>query len=230
MRSSPPLPGPAADLAPRLRDALGLLLVARGYAQELQLDVWDFAVELCSLQAAGLTTSDLRWLACKGYVEHAAETTPPEKDHREFRRLGQLSLAQQTCFVLTERGTAVAQLADHPAMTRGNGNGHEVPVNGKSAPRAERPSWDADLRELRVGEAIVKRFRVPAPNQELILAAFEEEGWPVQIDDPLSPKWDLDPKRRLHDAINRLNRNQRQQLIHFLGNGDGRGLRWELVR
>ena len=46
----------------------------------------------------------------------------------------------------------------------------------------------------RVGDRVVKQFRVPAGNQELILAAFEEMGWPPHIDDPLPPVHDLDPK------------------------------------
>ena len=67
-------------------------------------------------------------------------------------------------------------------------------------------------------------------NQERILAAFEEEGWPVHIDDPLPPHPEQDSKRRLHDTINSLNRNQKKRLIQFLGNGNGQGIRWELNR
>jgi len=36
-----------------------------------------------------------------------------------------------------------------------------------------------------------------------------------------------DSKRRLHDTINSLNRNQKQSLIRFLGDGKGEGIRWE---
>ena len=81
-----------------------------------------------------------------------------------------------------------------------------------------------------MGGIVVKQFKVPALNQERILAAFEEEGWPVHIDDPLPPHPEQDPKRRLHDTINSLNRNQKKPLIQFLGNGNGQGIRWELSR
>ena len=81
-----------------------------------------------------------------------------------------------------------------------------------------------------MGDIVVKQFKVPALNQERILAAFEEEGWPVHIDDPLPPHPEQDPKRRLHDTINSLNRNQKNPLIRFLGNGNGQGIRWELSR
>jgi hypothetical protein len=89
------------------------------------------------------------------------------------------------------------------------------------------PTWDRDRQELRWGDKIVKQFKVPSPNQETILAAFAEEQWPPRIDDPLTPQLEQDPKRRLHDTINTLNRNQKNPLIRFFGDGSGQGVRWE---
>src|SRR5262249_44432444 len=60
-------------------------------------------------------------------------------------------------------------------------------TGGIEAPDARRPKWDADRRELWYGAVLCKRYRRPAPNQEKILAAFEEDGWPGRIDDPLDP-------------------------------------------
>lgn len=91
----------------------------------------------------------------------------------------------------------------------------------------ETPSWDADRHELMIGNTIVKRFRWPAANQESVLSAFEEEGWPSKIDDPLSPNSDSDPKRRLADTIKCLNRNQTTRLIRFRGDGTGEGVLWD---
>jgi hypothetical protein len=91
------------------------------------------------------------------------------------------------------------------------------------------PEWDRDRQQLRLGNKIIKQFKVPAPNQEAILAVFEEESWPPRIDDPLSPVGDQDPKRRLHDTINSLNRNQKVSVIRFLGDGSGQGVRWEFT-
>jgi hypothetical protein len=76
----------------------------------------------------------------------------------------------------------------------------------------------------------VKRFRLPARNQELVLAAFEEEGWPPHIDDPLPSRLDHDAKQRLHDTIRRLNQHQINRLIHFRGDGRGCGVLWESRR
>ena len=93
-----------------------------------------------------------------------------------------------------------------------------------------RPFWDSERRELKLGEWLIKCFRVPANNQTTILAAFEEDRWPPRIDDPIPPRYDQDPKRRLHDTINSLNRNQQHPLLRFLGDGSGHGILWELVR
>ena len=64
------------------------------------------------------------------------------------------------------------------------------------------------------------------PNQELVLRAFEEEGWPPRIADPLPPRTDQDVKRRLHSTICNLNRAHEVVLIHFEGGGDGESICW----
>jgi hypothetical protein len=64
----------------------------------------------------------------------------------------------------------------------------------------------------------------------MILDAFEELGWPRHIDDPLPPHREQDPKRRLHNTIDSLNRGQVNRfLIRFRGNGTGRGVGWEPI-
>jgi hypothetical protein len=218
----------AVDVPAPVRTALRILLEAYECAQELKRSVWDFAVEIQSIRAAGLSNSQLRWLVCKGHVAHAAEITQPDQDSRDFRRTGKLTFSKRTCFVLTQDGAA---------FTRGTFQARAKPVEPSERSqvrsardgRPGRPSWDRDLQELRLGGVVVKQFKVPAPNQETILAAFEEEGWPARIDDPLPPHADQDSKRRLHDTITSLNRNQKHHLIRFLGDGSGQGIRWELL-
>jgi hypothetical protein len=82
---------------------------------------------------------------------------------------------------------------------------------------------------LRVGRQIVKQYRLPSPNQESVLSAFEEEGWPQRIDDPLRHKDEQDPKYRLKFTIHRLNDHQRRRLIRFSGDGTAEGVCWEHV-
>lgn len=209
---------------------LALLLEAVRYARELDRSPWDFAVEIADLREAGLTTSALRWLVCKGYAEHARELTSKGRTARSFRRSKGLRFDRQTCFVLTESGLAFAQdiLTRQRAAKPPDGN--PVLGNGNGMDGILRPTWDSQRRELRVGPYVVKQFKVPADNQKAILAAFEEEGWPARVDDPLAPQPEQDPKRRLHDTINSLNRNQRHRVLRFTGDGSGEGVCWSLVR
>jgi hypothetical protein len=83
---------------------------------------------------------------------------------------------------------------------------------------------------LRFRGKLVKQYSRPSPNQELILAAFQEEGWPPRVDDPLPPCDDQEPRQRLRDAIKNLNRGQHHGIIRFFGDGTGRGIRWCEVR
>lgn len=213
-----------------LHEALGLLLQAYEYALELEQDAWDLAVELHVLRAAKLTNSDLRWLAGKGYVEHAVEITGPNDLVRCFRRTPLLTLADSTCVVLTRSGVGVA---------RETSSGDQVIALAKPQvlicnvlPADDVPSlprWDRQRRQLRMAGELVKEFKLPSPNQETILMAFEEDGWPPRIDDPLPPQPQLDPRRRLHDTIKALNRKQKNYLLRFMGDGSGEGIRWEFT-
>ena len=62
-----------------------------------------------------------------------------------------------------------------------------------------------------------------------MLSAFEEEGWPRHIYDPLPPKEKLDTKQRLHATIDWLNRNQENRVMRFRGDGTGEGICWERI-
>jgi hypothetical protein len=90
------------------------------------------------------------------------------------------------------------------------------------------PFWDSERRELRVGDIVAKRFRQPARNQEIVLAAFQEEGWPPRIDNPLPGNGDTSEQDRLHDAVRRLNQ-QANRMIRFECDGRSEGIVWSLV-
>ena len=91
------------------------------------------------------------------------------------------------------------------------------------------PLWDRDNRVLSFGGQIVKRFGRSSPNQEAVLQAFEEQGWPCRIDDPLPYCDEVAPKPRLHDTIRWLNLKHECRLLRFLGDGTGEGVCWKLV-
>ena len=140
-----------------------------------------------------------------------------------------MTLTDATCFVLSRSGVAIAREACSADPIRELAS-PQISICGVVAPEElpSRPKWDQQRRQLRVGPEIVKEFKLPSPNQEAILMAFEEEGWPPRIDDPLAPQPQLDPRRRLHDTIKALNRKQRNCLMRFMGDGSGEGIRWEL--
>lgn len=156
-------------------------------------------MDVPTLLMAGLVSVDVLWLTRKGYAARTA--AGPDQRAGEYVHL-------------TRAGaSAVRQFLA----------GAVAPV-WNSAPL---PVWDQSRRELRWVERVVKRFRLPAPNQELILTAFQEEGWPPHIDDPLPQVAAVEPKRRLHDTITALNRHRAEPSVRFLGDGTGLGVLWE---
>jgi hypothetical protein len=205
-----------------IRAALALLQRARECAQDAQAPPWDFALEVGQLYAAGLTITDLRWMIVKEFIEHADETSIHGNEHRSFTPSRGLNFLPTTCVLLTIKGAAFAR--ENAASP------DEKPAaNGKSHPKASlKPRWDPARRELSVGGRMVKRFHVPARNQELILSAFQDKDWPEWICDPLAAGIDIDPKARLNDAVYRLNRRQHAHLIRFHVNGHGSSVHWSL--
>jgi hypothetical protein len=209
------------------------LAEARDYAGDAHRDVWDFAVEIAGLTALGLTVSDLRWLVSKGYVEHACEVTKPDDPVRRFRPGSNLTFVKETCFVLTQGGVSLLQGAGAACailhLGGGGVQGPLSPVAPASPVPAATPRWDHQRRILSVGGRVVKQFRVPSPNQEAVLAAFQREGWPAYIGDPLPASGGPQGKIRLHDTIKCLNGRQEERLIRFRGNGTGLGVLWEML-
>lgn len=202
----------------RIEPAMSLLWDARCYSEELRIDIWEFAVDLDCLLRSGLTRPDARWLVEKGFLELRREISLPGDFERSYVPCRVGPLPESACFVITPQGIKFRrELDDFEVLT--------TPHDGESPV----PVWDSVRHELRVRNLLIKRFKVPAGNQEAILGAFQEEGWPARIDDPLSPRRGQEPKRRLHDTINSLNRNQKRRLIHFSGDGTGQGVCWNFV-
>lgn len=211
-----------------LHPTVEALLKASRYAADTDSSVWDFAIPIRQLLKLGATQTDLRWMVRKGFIEHGREVTIEGEDGRAFRSTGNLTFTQRTCFVFTELGIQSAELS--VAATNGyhinpaNNNGHSILIPPK---QCSDPVWDMNLRKLSLDDVLVKRFKWPAVNQEAVLCAFQEEGWPERIDDPLPPQPEQDPKRRLADTIKCLNRRQVNELVHFRGDGTGEGVVWE---
>ena len=112
----------------RIQRAIVQLAEAHDYARDVQTEPWQFAVEIESLEALGVTAADLNWLVQSRYVEHASDVTRPGDTSRRFapprnrrastpliglcdgdgsRRLAlprAMKFSRRTCFVLTEAG------------------------------------------------------------------------------------------------------------------------------
>ncbi len=152
---------------------------------------------------------------------------------RRFQPCCNLAFAKRTCFVLTEAGVQLAaarrpQPPSFPPDEPPPGRPREKP-QGHARRAASVPLWDHDRRILCMDGCVVKQFKVPSPSQESILAAFEEEGWPAAIDDPLPPHPEQDPKQRLRSTIQSLNANQKNPLLRFRGDGSGQRILWEVA-
>ncbi len=127
------------------------------------------------------------------------------------------------CFLVTRSGVLwVRADAQDPAT-------YHLCSDGDARPTRDfTPRWDRDHRILSVGGQIVKRYGRSSPNQEAVLQAFEEEGWPYRIDDPLPYSTEVAPKLRLHDTIRWLNLRIENRLVRFTGDGTGEGVCWKL--
>ena len=98
------------------------------------------------------------------------------------------------------------------------------------ASTVNRPRWDPGRRELWFGGKCVKAFKGGAKNQEPVLAAFEEQGWPECIECPLVASGNQSRGERLLYVLKALNRSQHTPSIRFRGNGTGRCVCWRPVR
>ncbi|MFO1063089.1 MAG: hypothetical protein U0892_04350 [Pirellulales bacterium] len=212
-------------LSERLGNGLLALLAAARYSICLPAQSRQMAVPLAELAAAGFEITDCRWLILQGFLEHLTETTFPGDEERSFR-LGDATVNSRSSFLLTDSGVVFAE------RMIGDPDSSGVVFQTRYTPtpttkRDQTPRWDVERQELWYEGRMIKQYRIPSPNQVAILCAFEEEGWPAKIDDPLPSHPEIDSRRRLNDAIRNLNRSRIVLSIRFAGDGSGQGILWE---
>jgi hypothetical protein len=179
-----------------------------------------------AFQEQGIAEPVLHWLLYQGHIEHLSGAPLGARAGRVGTVLVEsVLLTENSCFALTEAG---AVFADHflaevfaeeenvVAVAR------EMLLLGRLV-----PAFNSRKRVLSWGSHVLKCFRQPSPNQELLLCAAEEMAWPGWFDDPLPPVPQTSSKVRLHDAIKALNRHQAPYLVHFKGDGTGTRIGWE---
>jgi hypothetical protein len=95
-------------------------------------------------------------------------------------------------------------------------------------PLEVKPHWDADYRELRLGNVVIKQLRGRVGIQQMILAVFQEENWPHRIDDPLPRGVGLQlPEERLRDIVRLLNDVMLNRCVRFASCDSGQSISWE---
>jgi hypothetical protein len=184
------------------------------------------AVPLSAFLEGGVRDTVLLWLLYRAHVAHLRASPESSSGLPILRLVNSVRISEASWFSLTDRGVKFGEnfLADVL-----------VPAGEDDFERA----WDALLlglllphynHEDRVftwGAHVLKCFRQPSVNQEIILRAAQELGWAAWFDDPLPRHKSANPKVRLHDTIKDLNRRQVPYLVHFKGDGSGRRVGWE---
>jgi hypothetical protein len=179
------------------------------------------------LSAAGLTKADVEFLVDQGCADVKSGEVRHSAGLGRSRKYDPLS--EQTYFFLTPTGEAVIERFLH-AFGEFRSRVDKPPWRPGSRPhKILKPHWDRQRRELRFGPVVLKQFRKTSPNQERLLAAFEESGWPEGIEDPLPPIGRGSPVPRLHDTLRRLNDTLQQPLIRFDRDPAGQRVTWRYV-
>jgi hypothetical protein len=209
-----------------LRLAYRELLQARRLSSSRRKSSLAYPVGLPSLRGKGVPHSALLLMLYQGHIEHFHLGETHRNDRHVPQRVDSLLMQEFSAFALTEAGDAYAKNALNNKGMGFSEDALRVLLEMLNGPGLH-PRYNKEDRLLTWGVHVVKRFRQPAGNQELLLIAAEELGWPAWFDDPLPRAPGQNPKVRLHNSINALNRNQKSCLIHFKGDGSARRMGWE---
>jgi hypothetical protein len=98
---------------------------------------------------------------------------------------------------------------------------------GGGKENVSKPRWLKEKRELWFEGQIVRQIRNAsrAKNIIAILDAFEDSGWPKQIDDPVTSGGDSSQRRRTIESL-----NVGLKRIRFSCLGDGLSFGWEILK
>lgn len=143
-------------------------------------------------------------------------------------RIGECDFAIDKAFHQTTTMRLALPATLSPQKVRSNGEVAAIDLRLATPPVA-RPSWDADIRELRYCGQLVLRFCRIAQHLELVLSAFQEQAWKTVIDDPLPGTSRPQAHQRLRDAVRHLNAKLFVHSLHFRVERDGTAIRWERV-
>jgi hypothetical protein len=137
---------------------------------------------------------------------------------------------------LEGRGTPLSAAPVAP-VTEAGGAGAEVAPGSPEAPAAPLvPKWDKEHGDLLLGDTVARKVAKQARNLIPVLDAFEAQGWPKRIDDPIAlpinPARAEEPQRmvnaqRLNDTVKTLNKDLNGMRFH--ADGTGTRITWQLA-
>jgi hypothetical protein len=116
--------------------------------------------------------------------------------------------------------------ADHRRLLREIGESQTAVDANPAMPARDRPVWNRDTSQLHYRGEIVRRVVSPSRASSIcrILDAFQEDGWPERIDDPLPGG---PGAQRLRETIRTLNKGLAK--IRFRADGTSTGIVWEVA-
>ncbi len=183
-------------------------------------------VSLSSLREKGIEDHILIWMLYQDHIEHFQPASASDSSHSVGMPMPSVHLNSCSSFSLTDSGAAFAERFLDDTLVPMDRSIFETAWDRLLVGHLL-PHYDKDNRIFTWGRHILKCFRQPAINQELILRAAEELCWEAWMDDPLPHRAHKNPKELLHDTIKDLNRRQTSPLIHFKGDGTGVRVGWE---
>jgi hypothetical protein len=193
--------------------AVLVLMYARARAAAIrECAVEEMALEPQFLHDKGVTDVQLGALIGAGYVETRAKPGGPEGRSPAAPPEGGPPGPAGACVVLTPAGMVLA-----------------AGLLGTAPGPRETPRYDRFKRAFSFQGVVVKQFKRKAPNQETILLAFEEQGWPEEIDNPLPPDEFTAPAVQLHDTLKSLTNDQDPCTLGFLMTSGGTRVRWQVI-
>jgi hypothetical protein len=186
----------------------------------------DAPVECRRLLRIGIGADVLLWMLYQGHADHFGEDSQAG-ERTAWRPRPSALVRNGSALALTPLGQAFGELLVGKILLPEEDEELQW-AWGLLRVGALTPRYDKENRLFTWGRHLLKSYRQPSANQELILVAAEELEWAGWFDDPLPRRGKGNPKGRLHDAIKNLNRHQSPYLVRFKGDGTGMRVGWEL--
>jgi hypothetical protein len=207
--------------------AYSIFSAARWEARIGRLPVYEGAMALARLRELDIPDAILTWMMYQAHIDHLLPTCRESGRQGKPQPVASLQFGQASAFVLTDAGADFANgfLADVLVPEE---DSFDRAWEGLLL-RPLLPSYDREGRVFCWGRHVIKWFRQPSFNQEVVLRAGEAQGWPSWFDVSLVRRKGRNLKVCLHDTLKDLNRRQAFPLIHFKGDGSGTRVGWDFL-